>query len=126
MKGCEGGSRAHDPRVRLVTRVRSIIPIVLVTNATTRLETALELLGLGAAFDFVVNSARVGAAKPDRRIFEFAVGLVGATMSECLFVDDSLGHVDAARALGFRVHHYTSVAGLERMLTENDLLEASG
>ncbi|MFE2553106.1 HAD-IA family hydrolase [Streptomyces sp. NPDC059355] len=90
----------------LLAGVRGRVPVVLVSNATTRLEDDLVALDLAEAFDAVVNTARLGAAKPDPRVFEAAARLAGADPRRCLFVDDTLGHVSAARAAGMTGHHY--------------------
>ncbi|WP_052852217.1 HAD-IA family hydrolase [Streptomyces avicenniae] len=90
----------------LLAEVRTRVPVALVSNATTRLEDDLAALGLTNAFDAVVNTARLGFAKPDPRVFEAAARRVGAASRRCLFIDDTLGHVTAARAAGLTGHHY--------------------
>ncbi|MEU9100591.1 HAD-IA family hydrolase, partial [Streptomyces sp. NPDC048361] len=96
----------------LLAGLRGRIPLVLVSNATTRLEDDLHLLGLADAFDAVVNTARLGFAKPDPRVFEAAARQAGADPRRCLFVDDTAGHVEAARVAGLIGHHYRHVEGL--------------
>ncbi|PWK64728.1 putative hydrolase of the HAD superfamily [Streptomyces sp. CG 926] len=66
-------------------------------------------LGLADAFDAVVNTARIGMAKPDPRVFEAAAQAVGVTPQRCLFVDDTAGHVAAAQAAGLTGLHYRHV-----------------
>ncbi|MGC5009940.1 HAD-IA family hydrolase [Streptosporangium sp. DT93] len=90
-----------DERVRdLLASAQRRVPVVLVTNATTRLEEDLDRLGLAHFADEVVNSARVGVAKPDRRIYEIAAERAGAAPERCLFVDDRPENVTAAVTLG--------------------------
>lgn len=65
-------------------------------------------------FDAVVISGRVGMRKPDPEIFEYTLSELALPAGECVFVDDLLPNVHAARALGFvAVHHtdYASTAG---------------
>lgn len=104
---------------------RSGVPVVLLTNATTRLPTDLAAPGLDTAVDAVVSSADLGATKPDERAFAAARAeaerLVGGPVAGCelLLVDDSVANVRAAAALGWRTHHFagvTGVAGLARAL----------
>lgn len=64
---------------------------------------------LADAFDAVVNTARTGFAKPDRRVFEAAAEAVGVKLQRCLFVDDTPGHVAAAQAAGLTGIHYRHV-----------------
>ncbi|WP_328792478.1 MULTISPECIES: HAD family hydrolase [unclassified Streptomyces] len=95
--------------LEILTSIRSRVPVVLVSNATTRLEADLSALGLADAFDAVVNTARAGVAKPDHRVFEAAAGAVGVELRRCLFIDDTPGHVAAARAAGLTGIHYRHV-----------------
>ena len=62
--------------------------------------------------DFVVNSSAVGFAKPQPEIFRYALSLASAEPAQAAFVDDTLSNVSAARALGIRAHHFTSIGGL--------------
>ncbi len=67
-----------DEEVRaLLARAQERVPVVLVTNAMDTLEGHLDQLGLTYFADAVVSSARVGVAKPDRRIYEIAAELAG-------------------------------------------------
>ncbi|MFD7613459.1 HAD family hydrolase [Streptomyces sp. NPDC059828] len=98
--------RVDTDVVRLLAALRSRVPVVLVSNATTRLESTLASLGLTDAFDAVINTARVGVAKPDPRVFAIAARQAGADMTRCLLVDDTLPNVEAARAAGLSGLHY--------------------
>lgn len=63
-------------------------------------------------FDGVVVSGEEGLVKPDPAIFELIVRRFKLSPPTCLFVDDSQANIDAARALGFQVHHFTDPAAL--------------
>ena len=52
-------------------------------------------------FDGQVVSFLAGSNKPDRKIFEYAIGHLGITPEETLFIDDSQHNLDAAATLGF-------------------------
>ncbi|CAM5378364.1 HAD-IA family hydrolase [Streptomyces griseomycini] len=108
--------RADDAVVAMLLRARAHVPLVLVTNATVELEDDLVSLGLADLADHVVSSARVGVAKPDRRIYEIAVRRAGVAADRCLFVDDRLENVEAATALGMTGLHYREPAGLRGAL----------
>ncbi len=64
----------------------------------------------------VVNSARIGAAKPEPAIYLAAAGQAGVAPSRCLFVDDVPANVHAAEALGMTGLLYRQVAKLRRAL----------
>ena len=102
--------------VSLLRHARTRVPLVLVSNATVRLEDDLTALGLADLADEVVNSARVGLAKPDPRIYRLAADLAGVRPERCLFVDDTEENVEAASALGMQAVHFRTPADLERAL----------
>ena len=56
--------------------------------------------GWDEMFDVVVISGEVGMRKPEPRIFEHTVALLGLRPEECVFVDDLRHNIDAAVALG--------------------------
>lgn len=97
--------------------LRSVaVPVVLVTNATSRLDTDLAALGIAGLAAAVVNSSRAGVAKPDERIYRIAAERAGVSVRRCLFVDDSRVNVDAARALGMSAVRYREIDGLRSAL----------
>ncbi|TJZ57303.1 HAD family hydrolase [Streptomyces piniterrae] len=103
---------ADDVVVAMLLRARAHMPLVLVTNATLELEDDLAALGLADFADHVVSSARMGVAKPDRKIYEIAAQLAGVAMDRCLFVDDRLENIEAAAGLGMTGVHYREPADL--------------
>ncbi|RKN43236.1 HAD family hydrolase [Streptomyces hoynatensis] len=106
-----------DEEVRgLLLAVRRRVPVVLVSNATTRLEADLAALGLSDVADHVVNTSRIGAAKPDPRVYHIAAERAGAPPARCLFVDDTAENVAAAVALGMTGLHYRRAGQLRRAL----------
>ncbi|MEU6253411.1 HAD-IA family hydrolase [Streptomyces sp. NPDC047043] len=107
---------ADEAVVSLLRHARTRVPVVLVSNATLRLEDDLTALGLADLADDVVNSARVGLAKPDPRIYRLAAESAGARPERCLFVDDSEENTEAAAALGMQAVHFHTAADLERAL----------
>lgn len=91
--------------------------IALLTNATTRLEADLAAAGLDQAFDAVVSSARARMTKPDPRIFLLAAERLGCPPGTCVFIDDSPGNVEAARAVGMTGIRFVGAADLRARLT---------
>ncbi|MEV4872625.1 HAD-IA family hydrolase [Streptomyces syringium] len=112
----EAPFRADDVVVAMLVQARAHVPLVLVTNATVELEEDLLTLGLADFADHVVSSARVGVAKPDRRIYEIAAHRAGVAMDRCLFVDDRLENVEAAVGLGMTGLHYREPDDLRQPL----------
>jgi putative hydrolase of the HAD superfamily len=102
--------------LRLLVELQPRIPIVLVSNATTRLEHDLGQLGITAVLTRVVNSSRIGSAKPDPAIYRAAAQLAGVPTSRCLFVDDTASNVRGAEAVGMTGLVYRSAAELRQWL----------
>lgn len=74
----------------------------LISNWDDRLPGILEGLGLAALLDPVVVSYRVGAEKPDARIYEVALREAGTRPERSLMIgDDYEADIAGARALGF-------------------------
>jgi putative hydrolase of the HAD superfamily len=106
-----------DEEVRaLLAKAQQYVPVIIVTNAMDTVEEHLDRLGLTYFADDLVSSARVGVAKPDRRIYEIAAERAGVAPERCLFVDDRLPNVEAARSLGMTGVHYRTIADLAAVL----------
>jgi putative hydrolase of the HAD superfamily len=75
--------------------------LVVASNWDVSLSEVLDRLGLAELVDGVVSSAAVGAAKPDPRLLEAALGLAGVAPTQAVHVGDSLEEdVGAAQAAG--------------------------
>jgi len=79
--------------------LRERFTLIAVTNGNAD----LKKVGIDDLFDGHINAAMVGAAKPDRSIFDAAVGAGGASAGETLHVGDHpLYDVHGAREAGLR------------------------
>ena len=105
----------------LLQRCRESANLVLVTNATTRLESDLERLGIGLAFDHIINSSSIGHAKPRPEIFNTALNRLSIKAHEALFVDDKAENVYAAAEMGIKGHQFTTVENLKTTLAKHGL-----
>jgi putative hydrolase of the HAD superfamily len=99
-----------DFNVAMAEAVRALradgVPVSALTNTLSteaELRARPEFSGL---FDHVISSHDVGLAKPDPAIFRAALDRLGVAAAEAVFVDDLIGHVEAARALGFTGVHF--------------------
>ncbi|GAA2154001.1 haloacid dehalogenase [Kitasatospora kazusensis] len=106
-----------DPEAAgLLTLARATVTVGLLSNGTTRLERDLAAQGLDTLAHTVVNTARIGVAKPDPRAYLTAAQLVGADPGRCLFVDDTPANVTAARETGMTAVHYRGPEDLRAAL----------
>jgi putative hydrolase of the HAD superfamily len=99
--------RLDESVVALVKELRSTHRVAMISNSTKRLETELlEPLGVDGLFDVVVNSARLGIAKPDTRIYHYAAEQMGVEPAACVHIDDLPPNVQGAIDAGFSAIHY--------------------
>ncbi|KAJ2732491.1 Haloacid dehalogenase-like hydrolase domain-containing protein 3 [Coemansia sp. BCRC 34962] len=68
---------------------RKGVRLGVVSNMDERAECVLGLLGIRRYFDFVLTSISVGVEKPDKRLFEMAMGAVDVRPYDALHVGDS-------------------------------------
>jgi 2-haloacid dehalogenase len=73
-------------------------------------------------FDGVVISGLEGMAKPDSEIFELLLDRFGLNATTTLFIDDNVGNLDPAAALGMATVRFESSEGLKDSLGAVGLL----
>lgn len=77
--------------------------MAVISNWDETLEFILRRRGLLGFFEFVVSSASLGAAKPDRRIFDAALELANVPPTDAVHVGDEYdADVRGARGAGIR------------------------
>ncbi len=77
--------------------------VAVVANSEGGLAALMAEIGIADAFELIVDSARVGIAKPDPRIFEHVVAQLGGDGADCVHVGDSwAADVQGALAAGWR------------------------
>ena len=67
-------------------------------------------------FERVIVSGDVKLIKPDPAIYRLTLEQIGHAAQECVFVDDSLPNILAAREMGFAAIHFQSPAQLDAEL----------
>jgi FMN phosphatase YigB (HAD superfamily) len=104
-----------EPIIRHVSRLG--LPLVLVSNTCSA--HIRWLMGRFEVLDYFphkILSYEVQAAKPSPEIFAAASRAAGCRPEECFFTDDTLGHIEGARKLGFDAVVFQTVAQLAREL----------
>jgi putative hydrolase of the HAD superfamily len=88
----------------------------VVSNFDGRLPGLLEDLGLASGLELVVLPAQARAAKPDRRIFDFALAALDLPAHAAVYVGDDAEHdVAGARAAGLHAIHVGALATLDAL-----------
>jgi len=95
-------SRRHFQRNRpMLERLAGRFRLGIVSNNYGNMESMLESEGLRDLFEVVADSEKVGAVKPDRRIFDHALGALALRPSQVWMVGDSKPRdMKGAEALG--------------------------
>lgn len=75
-------------------------------------------------FDDMIISGEHKLIKPDPAIYQLTLNRIGRKAHECLFIDDSLANIEAARKLGFHTIHFKSPEQLDVQL--KNLLKQHG
>lgn len=109
--------RVDEQVLAMVDRAREHCSVAILSNATDILEEMLaERYQVADRFHLILNSARLGLAKPDPAIYEEALRRLGVKAGEAVFIDDRAENVAAAAALGMHVVWFVHPGELERQL----------
>ena len=97
-------------RLKELEKLRKLYKVYLLSNTNPihingRIKTYFGVDGKTIAdyFDGLVLSYEAKSAKPNAKIFEYAISHLGISPQETLFLDDSQKNLDSASKLGFGV-----------------------
>jgi putative hydrolase of the HAD superfamily len=97
---CRVGAGVREALSRLRERG---LALAVVSNSEGTIDAMLTAVGLRPFFDVVIDSAVVGVAKPDARIFEIALGRLGVAPADAIMIGDSpTGDIHGAAGVGIR------------------------
>lgn len=102
--------KVNKPIWPIIEKVKQKHRVGLLTNMYPNMLDAIEQKNLlpDIAWDVVVDSSVEMLKKPDFKLYELAEQKAAAKGKELLFIDNNVGHLDAAKAFGWRVYHYDS------------------
>jgi 2-haloacid dehalogenase len=100
------------------------VPLYLLTNMPADVYAArVSAYEVLQGFDGAVVSGHEGVMKPSPKVFRLLVERFGIEPAQTLFIDDSPGNVDGARAVGLHAHQFRDAPTLRAALGEQGLLE---
>ncbi len=102
-----------EPNERMIDYMRELrerrYRLAICTNNVREWEARWRaMLPVDEIFDVVVDSAFVGARKPERRIYEVTLERLGTSPQATLFIDDIELNCQGARELGMEAIHFRS------------------
>jgi putative hydrolase of the HAD superfamily len=112
----------NDGVLDLMRHLHGRYKLAVLSNSPPGLARWLADWAILDLFDVVFCSGDQGVVKPDPAVFEWTLERLGVAPEEAVFIDDTLGHVEAAQALGLHGIHFTTAGALARQL--EDLLSS--
>ena len=116
------GDRLDMLLIDYLRQLRAGRKTALLSNAWDDLRNFIEeQWKFGDAFDEIIISAEVGAAKPSPEIYLLALQRLGLHPQEAVFVDDVMENLVGAQAVGLHTIHFTGSQSAINQLA--DLME---
>lgn len=107
----------------LVRKLSERVDLVLLSNIDADYWHAIRPLHPELdCFKSLLLSFELGLAKPSPKVFNIACSAAGVPASRCLFIDDTLPNVEAARHAGLQALHFTGIDGLKQELGTGGIL----
>jgi putative hydrolase of the HAD superfamily len=96
------------------------IKIISINNEARELNNyRIKKFKLHNFFDAFVSSCEVGMRKPDPGIFRLALGIAQAEPHECLYFDDRIMMVDAAKREGIHAYHHKDFEETKKVIEDS-------
>lgn len=109
--------RVDSSVLAMVDDLRKTHRVAMLSNATDALEDKLShTYGIADRFEQILNSARLGFAKPDERVYAELCRRLALEPEEIVFVDDRPENIVAAAAFGLHVAWFVDPGELGRQL----------
>ena len=101
---------------KIVKELRKKFKVGLLTDQTNWLDILDKKYGIYKNFDEIVISCRIGAIKPEKKMYLAMLKKLKVKPSEVVFVDDDMINVKAAEKLGMKVILFKNCSQLRREL----------
>jgi HAD superfamily hydrolase (TIGR01509 family) len=111
--------RIDPAMVKLIEELRGKYRVALLTNAIVPFfRQVMVEHDLDRLFDTVLVSSEEGMAKPDPAFYARMIEKLGVRGEDCVFIDDNVVNLDAARSVGMRGLQFEGVEKLRRDLAQ--------
>lgn len=123
---CRWWCEVFDPMPgmdEVVARLKGRVPLYLVSNTNIlHFPYLWERYPLVHGFTGYILSYRLGSRKPEPAFYQALIKEAACPPADCLFIDDKLPFVAAARALGLTAWQFTGAEDFTRNLREVGLI----
>ena len=100
----------------LIEKLHGRYKLAVLSNNPPGLAEWLSAWGIFDLFDVVYCSGDEGMIKPDPAVYSATLNRLGVLPREAVFIDDTAGHVKAARSLGIHGIEFSNARQLAREL----------
>jgi putative hydrolase of the HAD superfamily len=95
------------------------VKIISINNEGKELnDYRIKKFRLTNCFDAFISSCDTGMCKPDPGIYALALAVAHTPAEACIFFDDTLVHVEAARKIGIKAFHHQSFDETKKILED--------
>ncbi len=116
-KASIGTGHFNEELFEYIDELRKTYKVSMLSNiGPNGLEAYMDTDVLHEHFDDVVESAKIGFAKPEARAFEVAADRLSVRLDECVFTDDRQSYVDGAIAVGMKGILFTDAKSFKNQL----------
>ena len=102
--------------LKLILQLHNRYKLAVLSNSPPGLDRWLADWGIIELFDVIFCSGDEGLIKPDPAVYNLTLQRLGVLPHEAVFIDDTVGHVEAAQKLGIHGIIFTNAAALTREL----------
>ncbi len=108
-----------------IKEIRPLYKVGMLSNIGKKgLSYSMDYSVLEEYFDDIVESAKIGFAKPEARAYEIVADRLGVRLDECLFIDDRQPYITGAIHVGMKTILYTDFKSfrnnLEKILNKDN------
>jgi hypothetical protein len=119
--GGADGARQDVVEIALDIRRRGFRTALITNNIAEFSDGWRAMIPVEEIFEVVVDSSAIGIRKPNPRIYELTLEQLGVDAGASVFLDDAVGNIDAARAVGMHAilvgdDHTVAFAELDALL----------
>jgi HAD superfamily hydrolase (TIGR01509 family) len=111
-----------EEMLSLINKLKQNYRLAILSNSDLLNSTKYTSLGWYSSFDPLILSHELHILKPDKKIYEIALGQLNLPGNECLFIDDQERVLVPARDLGMDTILYKSIDQLKAELKTRGII----